>query len=148
MPDRNSAEDSGLYNAKRRFAARSLRWVTFFDGKLDDGIQVPAELERKMDDAIARYPERTPSKRSDAAVASVAGTLRFHQRRSHRVDRGKTAACNRSTFSSWSHFIQCFASSPAGKTHIRVCRTLSCAMAGGFEVMENFVRKIGIQRSS
>ena len=32
-----------------------------------------------------------------------------------------------------------------GKTHIRVCRTLSCAMAGGFELMENLCARLGIQ---
>ncbi len=44
-------------------------------------------------------------------------------------------------------FYPMFRQQPAGKTHIRVCRTLSCAMAGGFEVMENLRAKIGIQRS-
>ncbi len=34
----------------------------------------------------------------------------------------------------------------AGKTHIRVCRTLSCAMAGGYQVMENLCAATGIQR--
>src|SRR5437763_13810808 len=36
----------------------------------------------------------------------------------------------------------------AGKTHIRVCRTLSCAMAGSYQVMENFCAATGIQRKS
>src|SRR5438445_4188077 len=34
----------------------------------------------------------------------------------------------------------------AGKTHIRVCRTLSCAMAGSYEVMENLCAATGIKR--
>ena len=33
-------------------------------------------------------------------------------------------------------FYPMFRQSPAGKTHIRVCRTLSCAMAGSYQVME------------
>lgn len=33
-----------------------------------------------------------------------------------------------------------------GKTHIRVCRTLSCAMAGSYQVMENLCAATGIQR--
>src|SRR5256714_4999614 len=36
----------------------------------------------------------------------------------------------------------------AGKTHIRVCRTLSCAMAGSYQVMENFCAGTGIQRKT
>jgi NADH-quinone oxidoreductase subunit F len=35
----------------------------------------------------------------------------------------------------------------AGKTHIRVCRTLSCAMAGSYQVMENLCAATGIQRN-
>ncbi len=35
----------------------------------------------------------------------------------------------------------------AGKTHIRVCRTLSCAMAGSDEVMENLCATTGIARN-
>src|SRR5436853_1956258 len=33
----------------------------------------------------------------------------------------------------------------AGKTHIRVCRTLSCAMAGSYQLMENLSAATGIQ---
>src|SRR5262249_18848948 len=36
----------------------------------------------------------------------------------------------------------------AGKTHIRVCRTLSCAMAGSYQVMENLCAATGIQRNN
>src|SRR5260370_39001236 len=34
----------------------------------------------------------------------------------------------------------------AGKTHIRVCRTLSCAMAGSYQLMENLCGATGIDR--
>src|SRR5437764_4483309 len=33
-----------------------------------------------------------------------------------------------------------------GKTHIRVCRTLSCAMAGSYRLMENLCARTGIKR--
>jgi NADH-quinone oxidoreductase subunit F len=36
---------------------------------------------------------------------------------------------------------------PAGKTHIRVCRTLSCAMAGSYELMANLCTAAGIQQN-
>ena len=36
---------------------------------------------------------------------------------------------------------------PAGKTHIRICRTLSCAMAGSYQLMENLCAAMGIQRN-
>jgi NADH-quinone oxidoreductase subunit F len=43
-------------------------------------------------------------------------------------------------------FYPMFRQGPAGKTHIRVCRTLSCAMAGSFQVMENLCAATGIKR--
>jgi NADH-quinone oxidoreductase subunit F len=36
----------------------------------------------------------------------------------------------------------------AGKTHIRVCRTLSCAMAGSYQLMDNLCAATGIQRKN
>ena len=43
-------------------------------------------------------------------------------------------------------FYPMFREQPAGKIHIRLCRTLSCAMAGSFELMENLCTTFGIQR--
>jgi NADH-quinone oxidoreductase subunit F len=45
-------------------------------------------------------------------------------------------------------FYPMFRQEPPGKTHIRVCRTLSCAMAGGFQLMENLCTTLDIQRPS
>ena len=43
-------------------------------------------------------------------------------------------------------FYPMFRQHRAGKTHIRVCRTLSCAMAGSYQVMENLRAATGIVR--
>ena len=43
-------------------------------------------------------------------------------------------------------FYPMFRRKPAGKHHIRVCRTLSCAMGGSYELMEHFCQKAGIHR--
>lgn len=40
-----------------------------------------------------------------------------------------------------------FRQSAPGKYHIRVCRTLSCAMAGSYELMDDLCRKTNIDRS-
>ena len=45
-------------------------------------------------------------------------------------------------------FYPMFRQKPAGKTHIRVCRTLSCAMAGSYRLMENLCAATGIERRS
>ena len=43
-------------------------------------------------------------------------------------------------------FYPMFRQKPVGKTHIRVCRTLSCAMAGSYRLMENLCATTGIER--
>src|SRR5256885_6887871 len=43
-------------------------------------------------------------------------------------------------------FYPMYRQAPAGKTHIRVCRTLSCAMAGSYQVMERASAAAGIVR--
>ena len=43
-------------------------------------------------------------------------------------------------------FYSMFREAPAGRKHIRVCRTLSCAMAGSYEVMEKACAAAGIVR--
>src|SRR3954451_23042071 len=43
-------------------------------------------------------------------------------------------------------FYPMFRTENAGRTHIRVCRTLSCAMAGSFHLMDNLCAAAGISR--
>ena len=45
-------------------------------------------------------------------------------------------------------FYPMFRRQNAGRTHIRVCRTLSCAMAGSYRLMENFCAAAGISREA
>src|SRR5881397_417895 len=106
---------------------------------------VPNELERKMDEAIARYPEEHRRSAampllhlwqehfgfiSDDGVLWIAAKLGLQP-----INILELVT-----------FYPMFRQKPAGKTHIRVCRTLSCAMAGGFELMENLCTTLGIQR--
>ncbi len=45
-------------------------------------------------------------------------------------------------------FYPMFRRQNAGRTHIRVCRTLSCAMAGSYRLMDNFCAAAGISREN
>jgi NADH-quinone oxidoreductase subunit F len=108
-------------------------------------MRIPAELERKMNEAIARYP--SAHKRSaampllhlwqehfgfisDEAVLWIAEKLGLQP-----INILELVT-----------FYPMFREHPPGKTHIRVCRTLSCAMAGGFELMDKLCTSFGIQR--
>src|SRR4029450_6465993 len=110
-------------------------------------IQIPAELERRMDDAIAHYPGEH---RRSAAMPLL-----------HLWQEHFGFISDEATF--WIAeklgllpinilevvtFYPMFRQHPAGKTHIRICRTLSCAMAGGLQVMEKLCASLGIQRPS
>ena len=43
-------------------------------------------------------------------------------------------------------FYPMFRQSPAGKHHIRVCRTLSCAMAGSYSLLDTFCKHANIEK--
>jgi NADH-quinone oxidoreductase subunit E len=48
--------------------------------------------------------------------------------------------CDRSRIT----FYPMFRREPAGRHHIRVCRTLSCAMAGSYDLKRAFCKSVGI----
>src|SRR6266480_4925547 len=110
-------------------------------------IQIPAELERKMEDAIARYP--TEHRRSAAMPL-----LHLWQEHFGFISDEATfwiaekLGLQPINILELITFYPMFRQHPAGKTHIRICRTLSCAMAGGLELMENLCASLEIQRSS
>ena len=41
-------------------------------------------------------------------------------------------------------FYPMFRQEPLGRTHVKVCRTLSCALAGAYELREHFCKKLGL----
>jgi NADH-quinone oxidoreductase subunit F len=108
-------------------------------------ISVSAELERKMDDAIAHYPGE---QRRSAALP----LLHLWQEHFGFVSDEATLwiaeklGLQPINILELVSFYPMFRRQPIGKTHIRICRTLSCAMAGGLELMENLCTALGIRR--
>ncbi|MEM9478981.1 MAG: NAD(P)H-dependent oxidoreductase subunit E [Verrucomicrobiota bacterium] len=106
---------------------------------------VPAELEKEIDARIAQYLE---SKRS--AVLPVLHALQHHFRfisedailwTAEKLELEPINVLEVVTF------YPGFREKEPGKYHIRVCRTLSCAMAGSYELMEKLCESAGIDRS-
>src|SRR6478752_3366987 len=105
---------------------------------------IPAELLTKIDEAISHYPVSKRSASlpllhlwqehfgfvSDEAVAWIAKKLELQP-----INILELVT-----------FYPMFRREPAGKRHIRVCRTLSCAMAGGYQLLDTFCKHAGIQR--
>jgi NADH-quinone oxidoreductase subunit F len=107
--------------------------------------RIPAELERNMDAAIARYPH-------DHRRSAVMPLLHLWQEHFGFIsDEAVTRIAVKLGLQPINilelvTFYPMFREKPAGKTHIRVCRTLSCAMAGSFKLMENLCAATGIRR--
>ncbi len=109
--------------------------------------RVPAELRRKIDEAIGHYP---PDQKRSAALP----LLHLWQEHFGLINddavtwiAAKLGLQPINIFELVT-FYPMLREKRAGKTHIRVCRTLSCAMAGSYQVMENLCAATGIQRKT
>ena len=106
---------------------------------------IPPELESKMDEVITHYPV---SKRS--AVLPLLHLIQHHFRFIN--DEAVTWVANKLGLEPIQvlevvTFYPGFRQTAPGKYHIRVCRTLSCAMAGSYELMESLCKTANIDRS-
>src|SRR5437762_4938623 len=104
--------------------------------------RVPAELERKMAAAIACYPQ-------DRQRSAAMPLLHLWQEHFGFIsDDAVTWIANKLGLQPINilelvSFYPMYRTSPTGKMHIRVCRTLSCAMAGSYELMKKLRETIG-----
>jgi len=103
---------------------------------------ITSELYNKMDEAITHYPV---SKRSAALPLLHLWQNHFGfiddsgiQWIAQKLELNSIAILELVTFYPW------FRQKAPGKTIIRVCRTLSCALAGSYEVHDKFCTRTGI----
>ena len=102
---------------------------------------VPAPLEARLDELTTHYPQKRSASLmflhalqehfghiSDEAVEWTARKLGLTPINVHELVT----------------FYPMFRQQPLGKTHVKVCRTLSCALAGGAEVRAHFCEKLGL----
>lgn len=107
-------------------------------------MQIPAELEARIDEVITHYPVSKRSATlpllhlvqehfgfvSDEAADWVAVKLGLEP-----INVLELVT-----------FYPMFRRQPAGKHHIRVCRTLPCSLGGGYELLENMCQVAKIER--
>jgi NADH-quinone oxidoreductase subunit F len=107
--------------------------------------RITAGLERKMDEAIRRHPAER--KRSAAMPLLHLWQEEFGFIGDDGV-RWIAAKLDLQPINILElvTFYPMFHQAPAGRKHIRVCRTLSCAMAGSYELMEKVCAAAGIVR--
>ena len=103
---------------------------------------IPAELLSRIDEAVSHYPV---SKRS----ASLPLLHLWQEHFGHVSDEAVEWIANRLELQPINilelvTFYPMFRREPAGKKHIRVCRTLSCSMAGSYELRDRLAKEAGI----
>mgnify|MGYP003694790705 CR=1 FL=1 len=109
-------------------------------------MKIPAQLEAQMDEAISHYPAEQKRSASlpllhlwqdhfgfisDEAVQSIATKLGLEP-----INIFELVT-----------FYPMFRQRPAGRKHLRVCRTLSCAMAGAYPLIDKLASLTNIDRS-
>jgi NADH-quinone oxidoreductase subunit E len=107
---------------------------------------ISAELESEAQEAISHYPA---SKRSATLPLLHLVQHRFGYISSEAIDWvAAKLELEPIKVVEVVTFYPGFRQSAPGKFHIRVCRTLSCAMGGSYELMDKLCELTGIDRSS
>jgi NADH-quinone oxidoreductase subunit E len=105
------------------------------------GFVVPADLEAAIDEVITHYPKKRSASLmllhavqehfgyiSKQAVEWIAAKLELQPINVYELVT----------------FYPMFQRAPVGKYHLRVCRTLSCALGGAYELHHHFCEKLGL----
>ncbi len=100
---------------------------------------VPRELEAECDELISHYPV----KRSAALMLlhAVQEHFGFIQKEAMEWIAAKLELQPINIFELVT-FYPMFRQNPVGKSHIKVCRTLSCALGGSYKLHEHFCEKL------
>ncbi len=102
---------------------------------------VPTPLEAEIDELITHYPQKR------SASLMLLHALQEHFGWISKEAMEWTAAklgLQPINVYELVTFYPMFRQEPLGKTHIKVCRTLSCALAGSADVRKHFCDKLGL----
>jgi len=102
---------------------------------------VPANLEAQLDELVAHYPQ----KRSASLMFLHALQEHFGYISRDAVEwTARKLGLQPINVYELVTFYPMFRQEPLGRTHIKVCRTLSCALAGSGELRTHFCTKLGL----
>ena len=102
---------------------------------------VPAQLENEIDELVSHYPV----KRSASLMVLHALQEHFGWISQEAVEwTAKKLGLQPINVYELVTFYPMFRQQPVGKYQIKVCRTLSCALGGSYELHEYFCRKLGL----
>ena len=110
----------------------------------ETSFQVPKELEAHLDDVTSRYPQ----KRSATLMFLHALQEHFGYLSTEAVewtaDKLELQPINVQELVT---FYPMFRQEPIGRFHVKVCRTLSCALGGAYQLREHFCKRLGLDAS-
>lgn len=103
-------------------------------------MEINSELEAKCDAIIAQYPQ----KRSAAMIVMhlIQETFGYFDDSAIKFVAGKLGVEPVDVYGMLS-FYPMYSQEPRGRIHIKVCRTLSCAMAGSIKLGHELAKRIG-----
>ncbi|MGZ4973436.1 MAG: NADH-quinone oxidoreductase subunit NuoE family protein [Limisphaerales bacterium] len=102
---------------------------------------VPPDMEKELDELITHYPQ----KRSASLMFLHAIQERFGHISQEAVEwTAKKLDLQPINVYELVTFYPMFRQVPLGKYHVKVCRTLSCALGGSAELRDHFCKKLGL----
>jgi NADH-quinone oxidoreductase subunit E len=102
---------------------------------------VPPDMERELDELVTHYPQ----KRSASLMFLHAIQERFGHVSQEAIEwTAKKLDLQPINVYELVTFYPMFRQVPLGKYHVKVCRTLSCALGGSAELREHFCQKLGL----
>ena len=112
-----------------------------FTAKSDPNFNVPPQLEAEIDELITHYPvKRSASLMLLHAVQEHFGYV------SKQAIEWIAAKLELQPINIYElvTFYPMFRQQPIGKHHLKVCRTLSCALGGSYKLHEHLCKKLGL----
>lgn len=105
------------------------------------GFAVPATLEAEIDEVISHYPQ----KRSASLMLLHALQEHFGFLSGEAIEwTARKLALQPINIYELVTFYPMFRQEPVGKYHLKVCRTLSCALGGAYHLREHLCGKLGL----
>jgi len=105
------------------------------------GFAVPAALEAELDEVITHYPKKRSA--SLMLLHAVQEHFGYISRQAVEWIAAKLELQPINIYELVT-FYPMFHQKQVGKFHLRVCRTLSCALGGSYELHEHFCNKLGL----
>lgn len=104
-------------------------------------LNIPANLEAQLDELATHYPQKRSA--SLMFLHALQEHFGYVSKESIEWIAAKLGLQPINVYELVT-FYPMFRQEPLGRTHVKVCRTLSCALAGSGEIRDHFCKKLGL----